>query len=79
MCLKAKDDDLTEEYKAERDSLIEKIRQGLEPKEKNGRPLRGPELATLLEILVTAANDGSLSTVSSRSDVLECDVLCSRM
>ena len=28
-----------------------------------GRPITGPELATLLEILVTAANEGSLAEV----------------
>jgi len=30
-----------------------------------GRPITGPELATLLEIMVTAANEGSLAEVSS--------------
>ena len=29
-----------------------------------GRPITGPELATLLEVLVTAANEGSLAEVS---------------
>ena len=29
-----------------------------------GRPITGPELATLLEILVSAANEGSLAEVS---------------
>ena len=29
-----------------------------------GKPITGPELATLLEILVTAANEGSLAEVS---------------
>lgn len=28
-----------------------------------GRPITGPELATLLEVLVSAANEGSLAEV----------------
>lgn len=32
---------------------------------KLGRPITGPELATLLEILVTAANEGSLAEVNT--------------
>lgn len=33
----AKEDDLTSEYKEERDELIQKLRSGLKPKEKNGK------------------------------------------
>ena len=29
----------------------------------SGKPITGPELATLLEVLVTAANEGSLAEV----------------
>ena len=29
-----------------------------------GQPISGPELATLLEVLVTAANEGSLAEVA---------------
>ena len=76
---KATEEDLTEEYREERDKLMAKLKTGLVPKEKNGihsetltvievrcfagRPITGPELATLLEILVTAANEGSLAEV----------------
>ncbi|XP_072015443.1 guanylate-binding protein 3-like [Amphiura filiformis] len=58
--------DLTTEYKEERDQIKELLRKGLIPKEKNGRPITGPELASLIEVLVTAANEGSLSKIPSR-------------
>jgi hypothetical protein len=65
----ATEDDLTPEYKEERDRLMNKLKNGLVPKEKNGRPITGPELATLLEILVTAANEGSLAEIPGRWQV----------
>lgn len=62
----ATDDDLTFEYKEERDDLIYKLKQSLLPKEKNHKPITGAELATLFEILVNAANEGSLAEIPSR-------------
>ncbi|XP_023225373.1 guanylate-binding protein 2-like [Centruroides sculpturatus] len=62
----ATDDDLTFEYKEERDDLIYKLKQSLVPKEKNHKPITGAELATLFEILVNAANEGSLAEIPSR-------------
>lgn len=41
------------------------------PISKLGRPITGPELATLLEILVTAANEGSLAEVNCMFAELE--------
>lgn len=76
------EDDLTPEYKEERDTLLKLIKSKLKPKVKNGislyfclttlslflslfvgRAITGPELASLLEILVAAANEGSLAEV----------------
>jgi hypothetical protein len=65
----ATEEELTLEYKEERDRLTHKLKNGLVPKEKNGRPITGPELATLLEILVTAANEGSLAEIPGRWQV----------
>ncbi|XP_013388840.1 guanylate-binding protein 2 [Lingula anatina] len=65
---KAAEDELTQEYKEERDALREKIKSGIQPKEKNDRAITGPELASLLEILVSAANEGSLASIPSRWD-----------
>ncbi|XP_033105454.1 guanylate-binding protein 1-like [Anneissia japonica] len=62
----AREDDLTIEYKNERDSLLQKLKDGIIPKGKNDRPMTGPELASLIDILVTAANEGSLAQVPSR-------------
>ncbi|XP_071948845.1 guanylate-binding protein 6-like [Antedon mediterranea] len=62
----AREEDLTAEYKLERDNLLQKLRLGIIPKGKNDRPMTGPELATLIDILVTAANEGSLAQVPSR-------------
>ncbi|XP_066295700.1 guanylate-binding protein 2-like [Branchiostoma lanceolatum] len=65
----AREEDLTEEYREERDSLITKLRKGLVPKEKNDNPITGAELASLLDILVNAANEGSLAQIPSRWNV----------
>ena len=35
--MKAKEEDLTDEYKKERDQLLQTIHRNLKPKEKNGR------------------------------------------
>ena len=64
----AKDSDLTEEYIFERQELIRKLKKQIVPKEKNNKPISGVELAALLEILVIAANDGSLADVPNRWD-----------
>ncbi|XP_030853992.1 guanylate-binding protein 2 [Strongylocentrotus purpuratus] len=63
---KAKESDLTIDYRQERDELIKGLKAGLVPKEKNGKLLGGPEMASLLNVLVTAANEGSLSQIPSR-------------
>uniref|UniRef100_T1IUF1 GB1/RHD3-type G domain-containing protein n=1 Tax=Strigamia maritima TaxID=126957 RepID=T1IUF1_STRMM len=65
----AEEKDFTPEYRLERDQLLLKIKTDLVPKEKNQEPITGPQIAALLEILVMAANDGSLADVPSRWDV----------
>ena len=76
--------DLTEEYRAERDALLEKLRQGAVPKrlkkhlgprrritgedEEGGEEFTGTELAVLLRVLVGAANAGSLTNIPNRWD-----------
>lgn len=62
----ASEEDLTEEYIEERNALTKKLREVLVPKTKNGKPITGPELAGLLQVLVDAANEGSLADVPSR-------------
>ncbi|XP_054157665.1 guanylate-binding protein 1-like [Oppia nitens] len=64
----AKESDLTEEYIFEKKELINKLKRGIVPKEKNTNPITGIELAALLEILVNAANDGSLADIPNRWD-----------
>lgn len=64
----AQESDLTDEYKSERQDLINKLKKQIVPKEKNNKPITGIELAALLEILVNAANDGSLADVPNRWD-----------
>ena len=47
-----------------------------------GRPITGPELATLLEVLVSAANEGSLAEVyigESENPFDTCSDTCSNM
>ncbi|KXJ23596.1 hypothetical protein AC249_AIPGENE12396 [Exaiptasia diaphana] len=71
----AREEDLTDEYKQERDALVNKVHKGLKPKGKNGFPITGPEFASLLEILVEAANEGSLAQMSaSQPDEMEDDL-----
>ncbi|CAD5113813.1 DgyrCDS2977 [Dimorphilus gyrociliatus] len=65
---KVSEHDLTEEYKAEREDLEQKIYDLLVPKEKEGRPMTGTEMASLIRILVEAANNGSLTSIPSRWD-----------
>lgn len=62
----ASEEDLTEEYIQERNALSKKLYDTLVPKTKNGKPISGAELAGLLQVLVDAANDGSLADVPSR-------------
>lgn len=64
----AKDNDLSSDYRRERDQLIRKLKSVVVPKEKNGIYVTGADLAQLLRVLVTAANDGSLADVPSRWD-----------
>jgi hypothetical protein len=63
---KVSEDELTPEYREERDTLRRELLDKVEPKEKNGRPIRGPEIASLLEILVDAANGGALAQIPGR-------------
>ena len=65
---KATEDDLTHEYREERDTLVRKLTRELSPKKKQGRYLSGVHLAHLMTVLVTAANEGSLADVPSRWD-----------
>lgn len=62
----ASEEDLTSEYIEERNALMKKLYEGLVPKTKNGKPITGAELAGLLQVLVDAANEGSLADVPSR-------------
>lgn len=64
----AKDDDLSSDYRRERDQLIKKIKNSVVPKLKSDNYVTGTDLAQLLRVLVTAANDGSLADVPSRWD-----------
>lgn len=64
----AKDSDLSTDYRRERDNLIKKLRESVVPKDKDNNYVTGSDLAQLLRVLVTAANDGSLADVPSRWD-----------
>lgn len=64
----ARDEDLSSDYRRERDQLIRKLKNSVTPKEKNDNFVTGSDLAQLLRVLVTAANDGSLADVPSRWD-----------
>lgn len=65
---RAREDDLSHHYKSDRDQLIRKLKGTVVPKEKNNNFVTGADLAQLLRVLVTAANDGSLADVPSRWD-----------
>lgn len=62
----ARESDLNPNYIRGRDDLIKKLKQDLHPKERSGTYVTGADLAQLLAILVSAANDGSLAEVPSR-------------
>ena len=62
----ATDSDLTSDFRADRDALKQRITESIKPKMKYNKPIRGPELATLLRVLVTASNDGSLPEIPGR-------------
>lgn len=64
----ANDEDLSKEYRWERDELKRKLLKSIVPKEKNDQFITGSDLARLMQVLVTAANDGSLADVPSRWD-----------
>lgn len=64
----ARDQDLSSDYRRERDALLRKLKISVKPKEKNENYVTGSDLAQLLRVLVTAANDGSLADVPSRWD-----------
>ena len=64
----ARDSDLNADYRLERDQLIRKLKNTVKPKEKNDKYVSGSDLAQLLRVLITAANDGSLADVPSRWD-----------
>ncbi|KAI1305312.1 Guanylate-binding protein 1 [Halotydeus destructor] len=63
---KATESDLTEEYVQERDELIGKLKKQLKAKSKRNKNISGVEVAHLLHVLTTAANEGSLADVPSR-------------
>ena len=63
---KAQEEDLTLEYREERDDLIKKLRKSIQPKKREDKFISGSELAHLLRILVVAANEGSMTQVPSR-------------
>ena len=62
----ATESDLTADFRADRDALKKRITETIKPKMKYNKPIRGPELATLLRVLVTASNDGSLPEIPGR-------------
>ncbi|RWS05934.1 interferon-induced guanylate-binding protein 2-like protein [Dinothrombium tinctorium] len=62
----ASENDLTPDYRQDRDELIKKLQQQITPKEKSNKPINGAELAFLLEVLVNAANEGSLADIPTR-------------
>ncbi|KAI6661662.1 Guanylate-binding protein 1-like [Oopsacas minuta] len=62
----AKESDLTSDFKADRDALKLRITANIKPKMKYNSPIRGPELAALLRVLVSASNDGSLPEIPGR-------------
>lgn len=65
----ATENDLTEEYRNERNELIRKIEATIQPKIKdNKQPFTGIELSHLLRVLVGAANSGSLASMPNRWD-----------
>lgn len=64
----AHDEDLSPDYRRERDQLIKKLKDVVTPKEKENNYVTGSDLAQLLRVLVKAANDGSLADVPSRWD-----------
>lgn len=64
----AKDEDLSSDYRRERDQLIKKLKENVIPKEKSDKFVTGADIAQLLRVLVNAANDGSLADVPSRWD-----------
>lgn len=65
---RATDDDLSADYRRERDHLMRKLKDKVAPKEKDNSFVTGSDLSQLLRVLVTAANDGSLADVPSRWD-----------
>ena len=62
----AEESDLTADFKSDRDALKLRITENIKPKMKLNSPIRGPELATLLRVLVSASNDGSLPEIPGR-------------
>lgn len=62
----AREEDLNPNYARGRDDLIQKLKEDLQPKERNSKYVTGGDLAQLLRVLVNAANDGSLAEVPSR-------------
>lgn len=64
----AGEENLSDVYRKERDQLIKKLKNKIKPKEKAEKFVTGKDLAKLLSVLVTAANDGSLADVPSRWD-----------
>ena len=62
----ATESDLTSDFRSDRDALKLRITESIKPKMKYNKPIRGPELATLLRVLVVASNDGSLPEIPGR-------------
>eukprot|EP01135_Chromosphaera_perkinsii_P011048 Nk52_evm7s2325 gene=Nk52_evmTU7s2325 len=62
---KATEKDLTEEYRMDRDKLRQLVKDKIQSKQRNSKPISGAELASLLRLLVHAANQGSLGSMPS--------------
>lgn len=65
---KAREEDLTDKYRQDRDELRNKLSLSVKPKKNHSRFVTGVELAHLLKVLVGAANDGNLASVPSRME-----------
>ena len=65
---KAREEDLTDKYRQDRDALRNKLSLNMKPKKNHSRFVTGVELAHLLKVLVSAANDGNLASVPSRME-----------
>lgn len=65
---RADEHDLLDDYRYERDELIEKLSDLLRPKFRNSIAMTGTDLVHIFRMLVNAANSGSLTEIPNRWD-----------